>query len=78
MLGLGSLGRPGLAKPQPPLGLRPGAQRRAPTLHEVQACVQEEGMGLFLTRKGKQDGGVPGKGHGPGQHLASAKCQLCM
>lgn len=37
---------------------------------EVQACVQEEGMGLFLIRRGKQDGGMPGKSHGPGQHLA--------
>lgn len=27
-------------------------------------------MGLFLIRRGKQDGGMPGKGHRPGQHLA--------
>lgn len=41
-----------------------------PACMEVQACVQEKGTGLFLIRTGKQDGGMPGKGHGPGQHLA--------
>lgn len=41
-----------------------------PHCMKVPACVQEEGMGLCLTRRGKQDGGTLGKGHGPGQHLA--------
>lgn len=43
---------------------------------EVQARVQEEGMGLFHIRRGKQDGGMPGKGHGAGQHLAPAAVHI--
>lgn len=38
--------------------------------------MQEEAIGLFLIRMGKQDGGVPGKGHRPAQLLAPAKCQF--